>query len=294
MALNSSTSACTAGSSLCASIGRVTGVTATVRSPARIASSPATRPVRQLSLRLVSRWVSSARTGSSAGEAVGAERRRKDTPTSSAAARGWRSKLARRHSQLSASGVTEKYAHQGDERAAERDLDERLAQGDLLEALADDRDQQQLATDHGIGDGQRGVDVGRQERERMGEPADERRRARDEPARRRRAAAGERAVVRQALREAHGDGRAEGGGHADEQRGARAGDIGGGEDRGQRGDRAVYKADQRRLDDAQLEAARIEALEAADDGGGRHGISQTNGYMYRFPIASLPYLVVLT
>src|SRR3954469_3285974 len=142
MALNSSTSACTAGSSLCASIGRVTGVTATVRSPARIASSPATRSVRQLSLRLVSRWVSSATTGSSAGEAVGAgERRRKDTIPSSAAREGsgesWRvAALPER-----GSGVAQEHAHEGDERAAERDLDERLAQRARLEALADHRDQ---------------------------------------------------------------------------------------------------------------------------------------------------------
>src|SRR3954469_6789672 len=149
MALNSSTSACTAGSSLCASIGLVTGVTATVRSPARIASSPATGSGRQLSLRVGGRWVSSATTGSSAGEAVGVERRRKDTSVPSAPARCCGRRLARRHSSLyaklssvrvvrvtpiahsNALGVAEDHAYEGDERAAQRDLDERLAQRDL-------------------------------------------------------------------------------------------------------------------------------------------------------------------
>ena len=61
-----------------------------------------------------------------------------------------------------------------DQRAAQRHLDQRHPQRDLLEALADPGDQQQLGADDRVGDGQRGADVGDQERQRVREAADER------------------------------------------------------------------------------------------------------------------------
>ena len=79
-------------------------------------------------------------------------------------------------------GVAEQDADRRDHDAAERDLDQRRAHRHVQEALADPRDRDQLDRDDGVGDRQRGREVGDQEGEGVGGAADERRRAGDEAA----------------------------------------------------------------------------------------------------------------
>jgi len=95
--------------------------------------------------------------------------------------------------------------------------------------------------------------------------------ARDQAARDGVAAAGELAVVGQRLAHPHRDGGADRGGDADEQGGVRAGGVGRGEDRRERGDRPVDQADEGRLHDLEHAVALRLAAPGADDGGdGRH------------------------
>ena len=176
---------------------------------------------------------------------------------------------------LEALRVPDEDADGGDDDAAERDLDQRRAQRHLEELLADPRDRDELDAHDDVRDGQRGADVVDEERQRVRGAADERRDAGDHAARERRAAAGDLAVVRQPLGHAHADRGAERGGQADEQRGARAGDVGGREDRRERRDRAVDEADERRLDDLQQALALVGGAPSRPErgGGGVHSRS---------------------
>jgi hypothetical protein len=97
--------------------------------------------------------------------------------------------------------------------------------------------------------------------------ADERGTAGDRAAGQRAAATGDRSVVAEALGQAHADRRAERAGQADEQRGPRAGEVGGGEDRRQGGDRAVDQADQGGLDPLQDQPPAF-GVKAVDGGEG--------------------------
>src|SRR3954451_18802682 len=167
-------------------------------------------------------------------------------------------------------GVAEQHPDGGDDDAAERDLNQRGAHRDLEEALTDPGDRGQLDRDHDVGDLQRGGEVADQERQRVRGAADERGDARDRAARDRFPAAGQRAVVRQRLRQAHRDRGAERGGDAHEQRRARAGDVGGGEDRRQRRERAVDQPDQPGLDDLQHPRPIVRLAPAGERDVGEH------------------------
>src|SRR5215218_4687213 len=162
-------------------------------------------------------------------------------------------------------------ADRGDDRPAQRDLDERRAQGDVQKAPADPGDDDELDRDDDVRHGERRLDVGDEEGQGVGGAADERRQPRDAATLQGGAAAGDLTVVGQALGHPHADRRAERRREADEQRRLRAGDVGGREDRCERGDRAVDEADQRGLDDLEQALALVGGAPAAYEreiGGG--------------------------
>ena len=109
------------------------------------------------------------------------------------------------------------------------------------------------------------MQVADEERQRVPGAADERRAARDHAAGERASAAGEGAVVGEAFGQAHADGRAQRGREAHEEGGMGAGEIGGGEDRRERRDRAVDEADEPRLHDLQQTLALTRRAPAANE-----------------------------